>query len=93
MAKVFKGDELDAILDGKCPKRFPSDILKVARRKLAMVKAATELSDLKSPPGNRLHPLIGDRAGQWAIWINDQFRVCFIWTDKGATDIEITDYH
>ena len=93
MAKAFRGDELALVLDGKCPKGFPSDILKAARRKLAMVKAATELNDLKSPPGNRLHPLTGDRDGQWAIWINGQFRVCFIWTDKGAANIEITDYH
>jgi proteic killer suppression protein len=48
---------------------------------------------LKSPPGNKLHPLIGDRAGQWAIWINDQYRICFFWTNKGASDIEMTDYH
>lgn len=93
MAASFKGDEIEAILDGKCPKGFPTTILKAARRKLAIVKAATALSDLKAPPGNKLHELIGDRAGQWAIWINDQYRICFFWTTKGATDIEITDYH
>jgi proteic killer suppression protein len=93
MVKVFRGEELDDILDGKCPKGFPSAILNVARRKLAMVKAATKLDDLKAPPGNRLHPLIGDRAGQWVIWINDQYRLCFVWSDHGAIDIEITDYH
>lgn len=93
MTQVFKGSELDDILDGKCPKGFPSAILKVARRKLAIVKAATKLEDLKAPPGNKLHPLVDDRAGQHAIWINDQYRMCFVWTDKGATDIEITDYH
>lgn len=93
MTAIFKGAQLDEILDGKCPKGFPPSILKVARRKLAIVKAAAFLEDLKSPPGNKLHPLIGDRSGQWAIWINDQYRICFLWTDKGADDIEITDYH
>ncbi|MET0529553.1 MAG: type II toxin-antitoxin system RelE/ParE family toxin [Microvirga sp.] len=58
-----------------------------------MIDAAHELRDLKSPPGNKLHPLEEDRAGQHAIWINDQFRVCFIWRDDGAHEVEITDYH
>jgi toxin HigB-1 len=93
MAKFFRGEQLKEVVDGKCPKGFPSGILKVARRKLFLVMAASALDDLKSPPGNTLHPLIDDRAGQWAIRINDQFRICFKWTEKGANDIEITDYH
>ena len=58
-----------------------------------MVDAAAQLSDLKVPPGNKLHRLEDKRAGQHAIWINDQFRVCFTWTDSHAYDVEITDYH
>jgi proteic killer suppression protein len=58
-----------------------------------MVHAALRLDDLKSPPGNRLHALSGDRKGQHAIRINDQFRLCFRWTEGGAEDVEINDYH
>jgi len=65
----------------------------VARRKLNMIHAARKLDDLKVPPGNKLHKLIGDRAGQHAIRINDQYRVCFTWLDGHAYDVEIADYH
>jgi len=58
-----------------------------------MLHAAVVLSDLKVPPGNRLHPLTGDRAGQHGISINDQWRICFVWRDGNAHDVEITDYH
>jgi proteic killer suppression protein len=65
----------------------------VAERKLAMLAAATTINDLRSPPGNRLEALQGDRAGQHSIRINDQYRVCFTWTDKGPSNVEIVDYH
>lgn len=65
----------------------------VAMRKLAMLDAAVCLADLRIPPANRLEPLRGDRAGQWSIRINDQFRICFNWTDAGACNVEICDYH
>jgi proteic killer suppression protein len=58
-----------------------------------MVEAAKELDDLKVPPGNKLHPLMGDRLGQHAIWVNAQYRVCFRWRDGDASEVEITDYH
>jgi proteic killer suppression protein len=77
---------------GKSRKILPPELRKVARRKLLMLDAAVSLDDLKSPPGNRLHPLEGDRNGQHAIRINDQYRVCFRW-DDGAQDVEIADYH
>jgi toxin HigB-1 len=66
---------------------------RVAQRKLEMVNAARDLTDLTAPPGNRLEPLHGDRAGQHSIRINDQYRVCFRWTDSGPEDVEICDYH
>lgn len=66
---------------------------KVACRKLDMVDSAYVLDDLRSPPGNRLEPLKGDRKGQHSIRINDQWRVCFRWTDNGPEDVEIVDYH
>jgi proteic killer suppression protein len=58
-----------------------------------MMHAATEIRDLRSPPGNRLEPLYGNRAGQHSIRINDQWRICFVWTEAGATQVEIVDYH
>jgi proteic killer suppression protein len=60
---------------------------------LRYLNAATELGDLKAPPGNRLEPLKADRAGQHSIRVNDQFRICFIWTSEGPRDVEFTDYH
>lgn len=68
-------------------------ILRVALRKLAYLDAATSLDDLRSPPGNRLEALRGDRRGQHSIRINDQWRVCFRWTAAGPEDVEIVDYH
>lgn len=65
----------------------------VAMRKLDALRAAVRLDDLRAPPGNRLEALSGDRTGQHSIRINDQWRVCFRWTDAGAEDVEITDYH
>ena len=81
------------VYSGRCPKGFPSDLFKVARRKLAFLDAAETLESLRVPPGNRLEPLRGDREGQHAIRINDQFRICFIWTDSGPRRVEIVDYH
>ncbi|NGQ89777.1 type II toxin-antitoxin system RelE/ParE family toxin [Rhodobacter sp. HX-7-19] len=66
---------------------------RVALRKLAMLDAATRIEDLRAPPGNRLEALRGDRAGQWSIRVNDQWRLCFRWRDGNASDVELTDYH
>jgi len=70
-----------------------TDIKSVAERKLAALDAAGELRDLRSPPGNRLESLRGDRAGQHSIRINDQWRLCFVWTENGPENVEIADYH
>jgi proteic killer suppression protein len=78
---------------GKSAKIPPANLRSVAKRKLQMVDVATKLDDLKVPPGNKLHPLDHDRTGQHAIWINDQFRICFTWSNGHAYDVEITDYH
>lgn len=66
---------------------------RVALRKLAMLDAAIRVDDLRAPPGNRLEALRGDRAGQWSIRVNDQWRLCFRWRDGNASDVELTDYH
>lgn len=91
--RKFKTRTAKAVYRGESPKGFPSDLVKVARRKLGYLDAALDLNDLRSPPGNRLEALTGDRAGQYSIRVNDQFRVCFVWTREGPTDVEITDYH
>jgi toxin HigB-1 len=91
--RSFRGDWAEHIFGGRVPRGFPMDIAKVARRKLEAVNAAGNLNDLRSPPGNRLEPLKGGRAGQHSIRINDQFRVCFRWTAAGPENVEIVDYH
>ena len=74
-------------------RRFPPDVARRAARKLEYVDLATHLDDLKVPPGNRLHALEGDRKGQHAIAVNDQWRICFRFVDGDAWDVEICDYH
>ena len=78
---------------GQAPKGFPLDILSVARRKLRMLDAAIRLEDLRIPPNNRLEALKGDRAGQHSIRVNDQWRLCFVWRDGAAHEVEMVDYH
>lgn len=93
MIRSFRDGTTEAIFNGESPKGFPADLVKVARRKLRYLNAASGLGDLRSPPGNRLEALTGDRKGQHSIRVNDQFRVCFVWTVEGAADVEIVDYH
>jgi toxin HigB-1 len=90
--RSFRCADTQAIYDGKHPRRF-RNIEFVAQRKLQMLDDAVELRDLRSPPGNRLELLTGDRAGQHSMRINDQWRVCFVWTDAGPESVEIVDYH
>ena len=93
MIKGFKDRTTEAVFKGESPKGFPSDLVKVARRKLGYLDAAVDLRDLRLPPGNRLEALSADRKRQHSIRINDQFRICFKWTPEGPVDVEITDYH
>ncbi len=94
MIKSFKDANAEEIFNGRQPKKgFPADIVRPSRRKLIMLHAAVRLEDLKAPPNNKLEKLKRDRKGQHAIRINDQFRVCFVWTGDGAENVEITDYH
>jgi proteic killer suppression protein len=83
----------DILWRERCPKGFPADLFQRAKRKMQMIVAARDLTDLKVPPGNQLEGLGGDRKGQHSIRINDQWRVCFVWTDRGAENVEIVDYH
>lgn len=92
MIQGFRCRDTQSLFEtGKC-RRFAA-IGRVAARKLVMLDAAVTLHFLRSPPGNRLEALKGDRNGQYSIRINDQFRICFKWTSKGPVDVEIVDYH
>lgn len=88
----FRCPQTQVLFAGGRVRRFVQ-IEAVAMRKLAMLNRAAELDDLRVPPGNRLEVLRGDRAGQHSIRINDQFRVCFVWTQAGPAQVEIVDYH
>lgn len=93
----FKDRGTEDIFDGndskEARKQCPIDCWEVARRKLDQINAALSLDDMKVPPGNRLKVLKGARRGQHSIRINDQYRICFIWTLQGASEVEIVDYH
>lgn len=89
----FADSETERIWRGERSRRFPPDMQATALRKLRQLHAAMTLSDLRTPPGNRLEALKGDRSGQHSIRINDQWRICFRWSDQGANDVEIVDYH
>lgn len=93
MIRSFKGKKVEAVAAGRAPKGFPANLVASARRKLKWLDVAASLQDLRSPPGNRLEALVGDRAGQHSIRINDQWRICFRWSESGAEDVEIVDYH
>jgi len=93
MIVSFSDKRTAAVFSGRLPKGFPSDLLAVARRKLGYLHAATNLDDLRSPPGNRLEALSGNRAGQHSVRVNDQFRLCFVWRAGHAEHVEIVDYH
>ena len=93
MIRSFADKETERIWNGDLSRRIPSPIQALARRKLRMLDAAQRLDDLRIPPANRLEAMKGKRAGQHSIRINDQFRVCFVWTPQGAVDVKIVDYH
>jgi toxin HigB-1 len=93
----FRDPGAEDVFNGKRSRKArqtcPDEIVRVARRKLEAIDSAATLGDLKAPPGNRLEPLKGNREGQHSIRINDQYRICFLWTDTGPAEVEITDYH
>ena len=92
MIKSFRDKTTKALFDGDTVRRF-AGIAKIAQRKLDMLDAARAIEDLRVPPGNHLERLKGDRAGQCSIRVNDQWRLCFVWTEDGPEDVEMVDYH
>jgi len=93
MIKSFADRDAELIWRGIGSRRLPHTIQDVARRKLRLIDAAQRIETLRIPPGNRLEALSGDRRGQWSIRINDQWRICFVWKEGDAHDVEIVDYH
>jgi proteic killer suppression protein len=92
MIQSFKDADTQALFEGRTVPRF-GNMRSTAERKLQMLDSAASLNALRSPPGNRLETLRANRAGQHSIRINDQWRICFVWTDEGPTSVEIVDYH
>lgn len=93
MIKSFRCRETERIFRGRFSRRLPRDVQRLAARKLEILAAAGSLDTLRVPPSNRLEKLKGDRSGQHSIRINDQWRICFVWRDGDATEVEIVDYH
>jgi len=91
--RSFKDAATEAAFHGEARKGFPADLVKVTPSKAALSALGQNANDLRAPPGNRLETLKGDRAGQYSIRVNDQFRICFVWTPDGPEAVEFTDYH
>jgi toxin HigB-1 len=93
MINSFKDRETEKIYNREYSRKLPHDMQRIAMKKLWMIDAAPDIDSLRVPPGNRLEALKGDRSGQFSIRINDQWRICFKWSDNNAYDVEIVDYH
>lgn len=93
MLKSFRCQETEKVFLRQRSARFPTNVYRTALRKLLLIDAAEKLEDLRIPPGNRLEKLMGERQGQHSIRINDQWRICFRWSEGDACDVEIVDYH
>ncbi|MGH7624842.1 MAG: type II toxin-antitoxin system RelE/ParE family toxin [Gemmatimonadaceae bacterium] len=93
MIKSFASRDTERLFQRERVRRLPTELLHLMLRKLVVLDAAEQLEDLRSPPGNRLGKLKGDRAGQYSIRINDQWRICFRWHEGNAFDVAIVDYH
>lgn len=93
MIRSFRDKETEKVFRREASRKFHSALQRQAQRKLTVLDGAETLQDLRVPPGNRLERLRGDREGQYSIRINDQWRICFKWSEGDAEDVEITDYH
>lgn len=93
MIQAFADKDTEKLFNGRRVKKYGPELSDRALQKLLMLNAANQISDLRMPPGNRLEALVGDRKGQHSIRINDQYRICFVWTAAGPRDVQIVDYH
>lgn len=93
MILSFNDKDSEKIWNSEFTKRFPIEIQKKAKMKLELLNAAKKVEELRIPPSNRLHVLLGDRKGQQSISVNDQYRICFNWENGNAYNVEVVDYH
>lgn len=97
MIRSFKDKETSDIFEGidskAARKKYPRSLWSVATRKLEQIDSALTLQDLRIPPSNRLEALAGDRISKFSVRVNEQYRICFVWTDTGPDNVEIVDYH
>ncbi len=93
MIVSVKDKRIAVLMAGTVPPRFPPDLVRATQKAVVALQVAETLDDLRFPPSNRLEALKGDRAGQWSIRINRQWRLCFRWTGHGFSDVEVVDYH
>jgi len=93
MIRSFKGRWSRRVFQGTRVRGLAADVQRATHRKLLILNAAEELADLRVPPGNRLEQLTGNRKGQHSLRVNDQWRICFVWSNGDAYDVEVTDYH
>ncbi len=93
MIKSFRSKETKKLFTQRQFARYPTDIQRIALRKLLLLDAAEKIDDLKVPPGNRLEKLTGNRQGQYSIRVNDQWRICFRWSEGDTYEVELVDYH
>lgn len=93
MIRSFRDRETEKVFQRESRTKFDRAVQQAALRKLLLLDAAETLNDLRVPPGNRLEKLFGDRAGQYSVRVNDQWRICFCWQDGDAYDVELVDYH
>lgn len=93
MIRTFRDRDTERLFNRERVRRWGRDVQRAGLRKLRMLDAPSVLEDLRMPPGNQLEKLVGDRAGQWSIRVNDQWRVCFVWRTADAYEVELVDYH
>ena len=93
MIRSFRDKDAKAVWDRRYVKKLSPELVKLTYNKLVLINAAENINDLRVPPGNRLEKLTGDRAGQYSVRGNDQWRVCFTWSASGASNVELVDYH
>ncbi|MEE6179215.1 type II toxin-antitoxin system RelE/ParE family toxin [Mycobacterium sp. 050134] len=93
MIRSFRDKDTDAIWHRRCVKKLSPEFSRLTYNKFVLINAAENINDMRVPPGNRLEKLAGNRAGQYSVRVNDQWRICFTWSASGAANVEFVDYH
>ena len=93
MIRSFRNKDTERLWNRRHVKRLSPELTRLAYNKLVLINAAESINDLRIPPGNRLEKLTGDRAGQYSVRVNNQWRICFTWSSSGAGNVELVDYH